>query len=240
MSKWEKLKRALEWVHLLRVVLELIVMVASWKVAATVLLRVLSPGWASLAALLVAGSLLLAIERWRQKVGKSPKQAIQQGVAKALIAPPTVPDSLDATPFLKIAYTSSMQSEIENRTRMSAAQTQPNDQEGFYVRLIAVGIIQFSYDMIWTNIYKSQLLMLLELDRKGFIPVSEAKTYYDNAASEAPFIYENYSFEQWLDFLKEKLLLIRHPSEMLEVTIQAKDFLKYLVHWGRYADARRF
>jgi len=238
LSKWERLKHGLEWVHLFKVVVELIVMVASWKLAATVFQRILSPGWASFAALLVSGSLLLVIEGRIQRAAKSPEQAAQQGVANALIAPPTAPGSLDAGPFLNSAYTSPMQPEIENRVRMAAFQTQPNDHEGFYVRLIAVGLVQFSYDMTWANLFKSQLLMLLELNRKGFMPVSEAKTYYDSAASETPIIYENYSFEQWLGFLNGKL--IRHPSEMLEITVQGKDFLKYLVHWGRYADSRRF
>ena len=34
--------------------------------------------------------------------------------------------------------------------------------------------------------------------------------------------------------------VIRHPSDMIEITVAGKDFLKYLLHRGREADQRKF
>lgn len=82
--------------------------------------------------------------------------------------------------------------------------------------------------------------MLLDMNGKnGWIALSDAKNYYDKAAVEYPAIYSQYSFEQWTAFMKGQQLILQHPSNMLEITVRGKDFLKYLTHWGRYAEARR-
>jgi hypothetical protein len=71
------------------------------------------------------------------------------------------------------------------------------------------------------------------------MPVLDTKPYYDEAARDYPQIYANYSFDQWLGFVQEQQLVIRHPSDMLEITHKGKDFLKYSIHWGRYPEARK-
>ncbi len=106
--------------------------------------------------------------------------------------------------------------------------------------MIGIGLVGYLHDMTWVYIYKSQLLMLLELNRRnGWLPLADVKRYYDKAAAEHSTAYSDYSFEQWLEFMKSHELVIRHPSDMFEITIRGKDFLKYLTHWGRYADDRR-
>jgi hypothetical protein len=72
------------------------------------------------------------------------------------------------------------------------------------------------------------------------MPLLAAKVHYDKAASEYPERYAKYSFEQWMAFLKAYTLLIHHPSDMLEITIIGKDFLKYSTHNGRFPDGREF
>jgi len=82
--------------------------------------------------------------------------------------------------------------------------------------------------------------MLMELNRRnGIMPVSDARPFYEQGVKDFPDMYLNYTFDQWLEFLKQNDLLIRHPSDILEITIRGKDFLKYLTHWGCYPDARR-
>ncbi len=117
-------------------------------------------------------------------------------------------------------------------------QTQPTDREAFYVKFIATGIIGYIYDIAWAYIYRSQVLLLLELNRR-IMPLAEVKTFYEKAASDNNSAYADYSFSQWLEFMKFYILIIQHESEMVEITLRGKDFLKYLVHWGRYADDRR-
>ncbi len=132
-----------------------------------------------------------------------------------------------------------MHQEIENNVRAAAQLNSPNDRESFYVKLIATGLPAFTYDIVWAYIFRSQILALMEINRR-LMPIAEVKVFYDKAAAEYPDRYANYSFEQWMEFLKSNTLLIWHPSGMVEITVQGRDFLRYLTHWGRYPDDRRF
>jgi hypothetical protein len=75
--------------------------------------------------------------------------------------------------------------------------------------------------------------------RGGKISVPDARKYYDEAVPLYPTIYPKYTFDQWLEFLKKEQLVIYDTNGLLEITVRAKDFLKYLTHWGGYPDTRR-
>ena len=107
------------------------------------------------------------------------------------------------------------------------------------MKIIAIGVLGFDYELTWAYIFKSQLLMLSELNRK-MLTVSEVREFYNNAATENPIPYAKISFEQWLHYLKTKTLVIHHPSEMFEITVRGRDFLKYLVHCGHSANERAY
>ena len=50
----------------------------------------------------------------------------------------------------------------------------------------------------------------------------------------------NATLDLWLGYLITTQLMIRYPSDMIEITERGKGFLKYLLHWGRDADQRNF
>jgi hypothetical protein len=52
-------------------------------------------------------------------------------------------------------------------------------------------------------------LALMEINRR-IMPIAEVKAFYDKAAAEYADRYTNYSFEQWMEFLKSNTLLIWH------------------------------
>ena len=100
-------------------------------------------------------------------------------------------------------------------------------------------MISYLHDITWAYIFKSQIMMLTELNRRnGMMPLADAEPYYDNAAIACPQVYAQYSFHQWLNFIVAQQLVLRHPSDMLEITMRGRDFLKYLTHWGRVVDER--
>ncbi len=147
--------------------------------------------------------------------------------------------AFDAAEFFRHSYYSPLQAEIETNTRTAAQQNQPNDREAFYVKLIAIGLLSFTYDTIWLTIYKSQLMALLELNRNnGLLPLSQIKTHYDQAVAAFPAAYANYSFEKWSGYMTSQILVIIHPSQMVEITARGKDFLKYALHWGKDANQK--
>ena len=237
MPSWEKIKNALEWVHLTRVAGEILLAIASAGTFRTVLLRItsLSKDSASIIAAFVGGSILLGIAWWRRRTNASRQKQTLQNATNTLVTSPTI---FNVNMFLSQAYSSTLQQETENNVRAMVNQTQPTDREAFYVKFIATGIIGYIYDIAWAYIYRSQVLLLLELNRR-IMPLAEVKTFYEKAASDNKSAYADYSFSQWLEFMKFYILIIQHESEMVEITLRGKDFLKYLVHWGRYADDRR-
>jgi hypothetical protein len=147
--------------------------------------------------------------------------------------------TFNAREFFRLAYYSPVTAELENNVKIVANNYDPNNREAFYARFIGVGIVMAAHNFTWNNIYKSQLLLLAEMNRKGIIPPSAAKVYYDNAVSESRGAYSSYSFEQWLEYLKREQLIVQYPSQMLDLTHRGKDLLKYLAHWGLDIDAKR-
>jgi hypothetical protein len=152
-----------------------------------------------------------------------------------------VPDvTFDPREWFRLAYFSPLTAEIEVNMKVVAGRFYPQDREGFYARFAGVGIASYMHDITWAYIFRSQLQMLTELNGKnGMMPIGDAKNHYAKALGENPGMYANYSFEQWLDYMKRDTLVIQHPSDMLEITHKGRDLLKYLAHWGRSFDLRR-
>lgn len=222
--KWGLLL-GLWWViaHYGRQMLQLIPNISPWMVWAIIL------------------SLSLVAFVWVAKANKPIQQSAMQSRNLAAAPMPTLSGLLGQSPqvtfdpkeFFRLAYFSPLTAEIENNIKIVAERAEPGDHEAFYSRFIGVGIIAYTYDTTWLIIYRSQLLLLDELNRKGLRPVAEAKKFYDQAVLDYPKTYAHYSFDQWLAYLQgEAQLLIKHPSEMLDLTYKGKDFIRYLAHRG--------
>ena len=41
---------------------------------------------------------------------------------------------------------------------------------------------------------------------------------------------KKYSFDEWMEYLKSRALVATYPSQMVELSWNGKDFLKYLAH----------
>jgi|SRR5208282_1409558 len=198
------------------------------------------PGWTVTAILFC---LSLAVFFWLAKSGKhvtgQPTQSspmLQPGIptlSSLLGQQPNV--TFNAREFFLHAWFSPFTAEIEQNIKIAAHQNEPQNPEAFYARFIGVGLVAYLHDMTWVVIYKSQLLLLYELNRRGVLPISEAKKFYDQAVKEYPKAYTNYSFEQWMNYLTSRIppLIVRSASEMLDITFRGKDFLKYIAHTGQ-------
>ncbi len=192
------------------------------------------PSWAIYTTILAASFVVfVSLTTYLNKGTRT--QESTQNATNTLLAPTA---NFDATGYFSTAYVSSLRPELENNLRAAATQNRPNDYEGFYFDLIAIGLPVFMHDFAWAYIFKSQLLLLNELNR-GKMSIAKAKEYYDKAAAENPKPYANYSFTQWLEFLKSHVLINIHTKDgMIEATLRGRDFLKYLIHCGRSADDR--
>jgi len=101
------------------------------------------------------------------------------------------------------------------------------------VRYVASLKIAFDFEIIYGLIFGSQLNLLNYLNTQSMGQPAEAlRTFYTLAASQYPQIYSGYTFEQWLGFLKDQILL-REDAGRLQVTIRGREFLAYLTRMGR-------
>jgi hypothetical protein len=236
-STLEKIKNWLEWLHLGKVLYEVLAGIASLAAVKSLMVHVfhLPSDTAYSAGFFVAALVVFALVRWRERKSQQGQSAQNATNTNTLMASA---GKFDATAYLRAAYVSALRSEIESNVRTAALQTRPNDREGFYVDVIASGLPSFMHDLTWAYIFRSQLLLLSELNR-GLVPIAKAREYYDNAAAENPKPYAKYSFTKWLEFMKSHFLIIIHTKDaMIEGTVRGRDFLKYLVHCGRSADDR--
>jgi hypothetical protein len=184
--------------------------------------------------------LLWIIVSWSNSRGKSQLALMRDPSSMVLAANNESREgNFDAPEFFRRAYVSSAATDAENNIRASNTGTSPEEREEFYLKILGLGTVAVIYDDIWWTIYRSQILALLELNQNsGSLPLAKFKKYYDDAKETYPAEYAKDPFHQWMLYLERNSLILVHPNEMIVITVRGKDFLKYLVHWGRSADTR--
>jgi len=172
-----------------------------------------------------------AITRTQQQVSTFPTLSALTGQQPQI--------TFNPTEFFRVSYFSPLTAEIEHNIKIVARNAEPNNPELFYSRFIGVGLVAAMHDRSWYLIFKSQLLMLTEMNRRqGVLPLPDARAFYTRAVPACPGVYPAYAFDQWLNYMKAEQLLIHHPTDMLEITHKGKDLLRYLAHWGRDANMK--
>jgi len=163
----------------------------------------------------------------------APSNAITRSV-------PHSPGNFDSVAFFRTAYLSPLQDVVANAYIAEAARVRPNDKESFYLDVLSVGAIQVLYDDLWWHIYRSQIRALSALNG-GMLPIHEFRKPFDEASVEFAddFAKLKLTFEEWMKFMEMNMLLIVHPSKMVEITLKGRDFLKYLLHHGRNVEAAK-
>ena len=214
---------------------------AATSVSASIHIPRLQGSWnyVPLVLLITAGGVWLISRRSKAnqlqvQESQPPATAIPAGIPALSALLGQNPDiTFDAKNFFAIAHYSPITAEIEKNIKIIAQQNSPHDKEAFYARFIGVGLVAYQHDMTWFMIYGSQLAALAELNSRGLIPIADLKKHYDKAVAAYPNTYSSYSFQQWLDFMKARLVIATYPTQMVELSFGGKDFLKYLAHTGR-------
>jgi len=235
----KKLKELAEWIGHGKTVVDIIIALGGGKgvQAALIQFTKIPPIWITPIWLFSSAVILWVLLRFFGSKQEQIQSAVQSGGFNLGAQSPV---NFDAPLFFRTAYHSNWTRDVENRIRLAAHQNEPNDHESFYARFIGIGYVAYHHDMTWAYIYKSQVLMLTELNRRGGMMASaDARPFYDRATAEYPSVYGNYSFDQWLAFIIGRVLILRHPSDMLEITVGGRDFLSYLAHYSRSADDRK-
>jgi len=171
---------------------------------------------------------------------KVPYQNMAEPSIASAVLNPAIPSPIQSPinteQFFRFAYQGQLQTETEGNVRLMVQSRPPNERDEFIVRFIATGIVNAFYEHLWFTIFRSEILALNELNN-ALVRLEQIRKYYDDAVRKYPEFYANFSFEQWLGYLRSQALLLEHPGQVLEITVRGKDFLKYMVHCGYSAES---
>jgi len=87
------------------------------------------------------------------------------------------------------------------------------------------------FNNIYSSIYGSQINILTRLNSSVFETKETLQGYYEFAKASFPKTYENYSYDNYLNYLKSFSLIIEEAGA-INLTILGKDFLKYILESG--------
>ena len=106
-----------------------------------------------------------------------------------------------------------------------------SDRERILIRLLAALSLVQAFERTYTLIWGSQISVLQSLNSAGSVRVDLLRSWYDQAAAREPGLYDGYKFENWLGFLQMNLLILR-SGECVTISLEGREFLKYLLHQG--------
>ena len=124
--------------------------------------------------------------------------------------------------------------ELESDIDKSQSQEQKNEQLKNYA--ITLYIIKH-FDQLYYAIYGSQLHILQHLNTFQSETKTSLKRFYDFAVEQYPQFYENYSYDDYINFLYSSSLITEKDGNV-GITILGVDFLKYLTEVGRNFNKR--
>lgn len=147
---------------------------------------------------------------------------------------PAKPDAL--TEFLE-GFHSPLLLEIENtieeeiKTRGLAT---PADIHKALRKSLAVTIIQWQFERLDNFIWGSQTAVLHYLNPKVKPEHrTDIEPFYTTAAEAYPKLYANYSFDEWLSFLANQMLILKDGSDAVMITVRGREYLKWRIENGR-------
>lgn len=101
------------------------------------------------------------------------------------------------------------------------------------IRQLAVTPLSLSYEVIYSQIWGSQITVLLYLNTlPGGAPVSDVRRIYDTAARNSPQAFAAYPFDNFLKFL-ESWNLVRREADRIAITAGGREFLSHINRTGR-------
>jgi len=109
------------------------------------------------------------------------------------------------------------------------------EKERFLVRELAITQLSLAFERTYSTIWGGQICILEELNDRRTLGSSkeEIKTsFYDVAVTKWPNYFTNYSYDEYLDFLKASNLM-REENETLFINALGIEFLQYLTQTGK-------
>ncbi len=107
-----------------------------------------------------------------------------------------------------------------------------SDREAVLFRYSQALYLVLHFNRIYSQIFGSQLDLLQALNGSNSETKDTLRVFYKNAKSQNVKFYENYSYDQYLDYLKRVNLIQEETKNKVEITHLGRDFLKYIIESG--------
>lgn len=122
---------------------------------------------------------------------------------------------------------------------ISLEKTDPKDREAQLIRELAYCTLGRHFDGTYGQIFGSQIAGLRKLAGLNSVSISDAEEFYKTeAVGKNPEAYKNFSFHNWLSFLRGRKLIVE-KDEKIEITELGREFLNYLTQQN-LSDTRLF
>jgi hypothetical protein len=161
----------------------------------------------------------------------SPTAAEQQKTLEpptSAVMTPSVPAEA-ALPQPMEIYTA-IESEIT--TALNTGNYPPDIQKAWLIRAVAVNRVMRGHEIVYRLILGSQIELLLAANTAPLPNMVRAHQIFDAAKARFPDLYTNFSFEAWLHYPLNNVLLKIETlgvEQVLRITPFGQDFLHYLV-----------
>jgi hypothetical protein len=100
------------------------------------------------------------------------------------------------------------------------------------IKHLAVTQLWFTAERIYRMIFGSQIALLKFLNTSGSASRVQLSQYYEVVKTQFPDAYNNYSFEQYLQFLLTQGLIATQDNEHYVITTGGKEFLRWMIEVG--------
>ena len=99
-------------------------------------------------------------------------------------------------------------------------------------RVTAILGLLLNAEQIYRVIFGSQIFLLKFLNISGVDTKDNLFQFYENAKAQFPAVYNNYSFERYLQYLLNNNLITTQDNEHYAITVAGKEFLKWITDNG--------
>jgi hypothetical protein len=112
------------------------------------------------------------------------------------------------------------------------AQSTFTNREQFLHHHLALALIFLEFERHYRLIFGSQLRLLQTLSSTPGMELSEIEAFFFLPIKQThSAFYVNYTFEQWLEYLREAGL-VQITGKKVFITDKGKEFLKFLIQFG--------
>lgn len=169
-----------------------------------------------------------------EKVGREGAQFTPSSHQKNVDVSRTIEDAGSAMKFIAPAYQPVME-ELAPQVRQVIDKELENDGPDARERLsvyTADLLVALLLERVYASIFGSQLAAIEHVvNLGGRVPVSDINVFYDRAARDYGELYSNYSFEQWLGFMRDSGL-IEKVGETVVIKPLGRALLPYIFGRG--------